>query len=157
MSLVNSLVVPAALALAIGGLLAGSGPAIPREPANVSVVVEPETVASGGEARVTLEISPKSGVKLNRYPKIKLSIPAQADLVAKAEASVGSDAPPPPEKLELNYFDHAAPLALTLHLAAAVAPGRHEVKGQLTYNYCVPASGFCAPARMALTIPLQVR
>jgi hypothetical protein len=137
----------------LGSLGAGATP--PAEPAHIDLQVRPESVASGGEAQVTLRLEPKAGVKLNRYPRIKLSVPAQQQLAAKAEISVGSDRPP--DDLAQNYFDKLQPLTLTLRLAESLPPGRHEIAGQLSYNYCVPASGFCAPKRVALKIPVQVR
>lgn len=150
----GALPILAALAVLASAAAVGAPDRRLPEPAQVKVVVAPEAVPSGGEAQVTLYLEPKTGVKLNRYPKIKLSVPAQEQLAAKAEASIGSDAPP--EDLTKNYFDAPQPLSLTLHMADSLSSGRHEIKGQLTYHYCMPASGFCAPARVALSIPVRV-
>ena len=48
-------------------------------------------------------------------------------------------------------------MTLTLHLDAKAAKGRHDVQAQLSYFYCVAASGYCAPAKAELTIPVTVR
>ena len=37
------------------------------------------------------------------------------------------------------------------------AKGRHDVVGKLSYFYCVAASGYCAPAKVDVTIPVTVR
>jgi len=142
-----------AACLAAATLGAGAPP--PAEPARIDLVVEPVVLAAGAEAQVTLRLEPKAGVKLNRYPKIKLSVPAQEALTGKAEASMGNDRPP--DDLTQNYFGQLQPLTVTLRLAPALPAGRHEVTGQLSYNYCMPASGFCAPKKIPLKIPLQVR
>ena len=78
-------------------------------------------------------------------------------LVAAAEGSVGNDAPPPPDRLEGNYFESAEPLRLKLRLDGAAAKGKHTIEAKLSYFYCVAASGFCAPAKEILRIPVTVR
>ena len=35
--------------------------------------------------------------------------------------------------------------------------GRHEVEAKLVYFYCVKKSGFCAPSRVTLKIPIEIR
>lgn len=123
----------------------------------VSVAVDPATVKPGGEAEVTVKVSPRSGVKLNRYPRIRMSVPEIAGFVAAAEGSVGSDSPPPPERMETNYFGTVDPLRLTLRLDPAAARGARKIEAKLSYFYCVAASGFCAPAKEIVPIPLTVR
>jgi len=96
-------------------------------------------------------------VKINRYPKIKLQVPAQEGLVRQSEAAVGNDRPPPPDKSQSNYFDEIEPLRLSLGIEESAAKGDHEIEGKLVYYFCVPASGFCAPKRVAVKIPVAVR
>jgi hypothetical protein len=100
---------------------------------------------------------PNAGIKINKYPKIKLAVAEQPGLVAPAEGTVGAAAPPPPEDLESNYFKTVDPVSLSLKLDAKAAPGRHEIPARLTYFYCVAASGYCAPARVNVKIPVEVR
>ncbi len=123
----------------------------------VSVGVAPPTVAAGSEAEVTLTLTVNPGFKLNRYPKVKLVVPAVDGLVAAGEVTSGSDAPPPPDKLETNYFKSVDPLRLRLSVASSAPKGRHDVDAKLSYFYCVAASGYCAPARIPLKIPITVR
>jgi hypothetical protein len=115
-------------------------------------------VGAGSDALVTVKLDPKPGIKLNKYPKIKLQIPAAPGLVGAAEQSLGNPAPPPPDQLDANYFHGAIdPLTLTLHLDAQAVKGPHEIRAKLSYFYCVAASGYCAPAKTELTIPVTVR
>jgi hypothetical protein len=139
------------LALAVS--LAGVKP--PEKPAEIAIGVSPERVAPGGTAEVTLTLEPIDGVKINRYPKIKLRVPAHEVLAGEAEAAIGNDKPPPPGQ-KTNYWDEVDPLKLTLTLAEAAPPGSHEVQGKLVYYFCVPASGFCAPKRVPVTIPIVI-
>jgi hypothetical protein len=84
-------------------------------------------------------------------------VPAVTGLVSGAETSLGSDAPPPPDRLETNYFTSLEPLRLRLDVQPSAAPGRHDVDAKLSYFYCVAASGYCAPGRIPIKIPLLVR
>jgi hypothetical protein len=129
----------------------------PAEPARVEISVAPESVSPGGEAEVTLRLTPKSGIKINRYPQIKLAVPGVDGLAVEAEVSLGNDAPPPAGQMESNYFDEIDPLRLQLAIDGAARAGKHEIEGRLVYYYCVKKSGFCAPARLNVKIPLQVK
>jgi hypothetical protein len=83
-------------------------------------------------------------------------VPEQAGRAAKAEVAIGDDAPPPPDQEGGNYFATVDPLKLELQLDARVDPGNHEFDAKLVYFYCVKKSGFCAPARVAVKIPVTV-
>ena len=145
----------AACGLAIGCATA-EPPRPPERPATVDVEVLPEAVTTGGETAVTVRLEPVKGIKINRYPEATLRVEASA-LVAAAEARIGSATPPPPEKMATNYFDRVDPLQLTLEVAEGAAAGVHEIDATLSYFYCMPANGFCAPKRESVRIPLTVR
>ncbi len=124
----------------------------------IGVSVSPPSIAAGSDTSVTVRLDPKSGIKLNKYPKIKLQVPAVAGLVDSAEQSLGNSAPPPADQLESNYFHGGVdPLTVTLHLDAKAEKGPHEIRAKLSYFYCVAASGYCAPAKTEVTIPVTVR
>ncbi len=107
---------------------------------------------------VTVKIDPKPGIKINKYPKIKLQVFAVPGLVSAAEQSLGNPAPPPVDQLDANYFHGTIdPLTITLHLDAQAAKGPHGVRAKLSYFYCVATSGYCAPAKAELTLPVTVR
>jgi hypothetical protein len=152
----QTLALSIALALAVAPTVAAAAVKPPENPAKISVDVKPTTVTPGGEAEVTLQLDPIDGVKINRYPKIKLRVPSQEGLVAETQASIGSSTPPPPEK-KVNYWDHVDPVVLTLSLDEAATTGSHEIQAKLTYYFCVPASGFCAPKRVPIKIPIVIQ
>lgn len=136
---------------------------VPREaadepPVDVTIAVAPEAVSAGGEASVTLRLLPRPGIKLNKYPKIRLQIPAAVGIVQAAEGSIGAAAPPAADQLDANYYKATVdPLTVPLRLDEAASTGRHDVAGKLSYFYCVAASGYCAPAKVNVTIPVTVR
>jgi hypothetical protein len=142
----------AGLALA-GTALAAPKP--PKNPADITIDVAPEAVAAGGEAEVTVTIVAKPGIKIARYPQIKLDVKAQEGLVAEATARIGDKKPPPPDKLSTNYWGEVDPVQLTLTVDENAASGHHDVEGKLTYYFCV-SGDFCAPARVPVKIPVSV-
>jgi hypothetical protein len=145
-------------ALTSAGAAPAGDPVASDAQLKIAVAVAPDTVGAGLEALVTVKLDPKPGIKLNKYPKIKLQIPAVSGLVGASEQSLGNTAPPPADQLEANYFREGVdPLSLTLHIDPQAAKGRHEIRGKLSYFYCVAASGYCAPAKTELTIPIIVR
>jgi hypothetical protein len=127
-------------------------------PVKWTVTVAPAPVAAGGDGAATVTLVPKAGIKLNKYPKIKLQIPASAGLIDAAEGSMGNAAPPSADNLDANYYHgEVEPLTIKFHVDAGAAPGRHDVSAKLSYFYCVAASGYCAPAKVAVSIPVTVR
>lgn len=144
-------------AAALGTATAQKAPQALAEPAKIDLRLSPETVAPGGSTQVTLTLRPIAGVKINRYPKIKFHVPAQAGLVGEALVEVGNAAPPPPDAMETNYFKGVDPLRVDLVLDRQAPVGAHRIVAQLSYFYCVTESGFCAPARVPVSIPVAVR
>lgn len=129
-----------------------------QPPVDVSIAVSPEPVAPGANAAVTVTLKPKAGIKLNKYPKIKLVVPVAPGVVDAAEGSIGNTAPPPANDLEANYYKgHVDPLTVTVHVDKGATPGEHPVPAKLSYFYCVAASGYCAPAKVDVELPVRVR
>jgi len=141
--------------LGLGTALAADGPL--AEPAKIEVEVAPKAVEPGGEALVTLRVVPKDGVKINRYPKIKLTVPEVEGVILSAEGTLGNPKPPPVDNPESNYFNSPEPLELELQIDPNAPSGRRKIEGQVKYFYCVAASGFCAPAKADVKIPVTVR
>ena len=127
-------------------------------PVTVSIAVDPKPAAAGSDVAVTVRLAPKEGIKLNKYPKIKLQLPAEPGVAAAAEASIGNTAPPPADHLDANYYTgEVDPLVVKVHLDSGAARGTHDLRGKLSYFYCVAASGYCAPAKVDVTVPVAVR
>ena len=103
-----------------------------------------------------MKIVPTTGVKINRYPKIRFNVEQQDGLVDGGEVTQGNDAPPPPDKMDNNYFETVEPLTLKLGVDGAATSGHHEFEGRVKYFYCVAKSGFCAPKTERVKIALNV-
>jgi hypothetical protein len=145
------------IALALSTVALAAPPAEPP-PVQVSISVAPEPTAPGGDASVTVVLKPAAGIKLNKYPKIKLQVPAAAGVVAEASGAIGTSGPPPSDQLESNYYKGGVdPLVVHLAVDPKATAGKHDVPGKLSYFYCVAASGYCAPAKVDVSIPLTVR
>lgn len=140
----------------VGSILAGSPPKPPAEPAKITVSVSPEALSAGEVARVAIRLQPKDGVKINRYPQIKIVVPELGTWMPGAAAAIGDRTPPPPDKIGTNYYGTVDPLEFDLPIRTGAPKGRHAIEGQLTYFYCVAASGFCAPAHVPVSIPIVV-
>ena len=155
---VRCLCVLAALVALAGASLAASRPkGAPPIPAKIDLSVAPAQVAPGGTAEVTVRLQPIPGVKINRYPKMKLQVPAKTGVVRAAEVAVGASELPPLDKPDANYYTTVDPVQLSVEVDARAPRGTHRIPAKLTYYYCVAASGFCAPEPVSLTIPITVR
>ena len=128
----------------------------PAVPANFELEVDPVVVSPGSQATVSLHLSPIDGVKINRYPRVRLQVPEAGVLKEAVEGSVGNDAAPPPGQMETNYFKTVDPVEVTLAIDDDAPGGLHEIPAKLTYFYCVTASGFCAPKTVPVDITLRV-
>lgn len=127
------------------------------DPARLVITVTPTQAGPGDEVEVVVRVEPNPGIKVNRYPKMKLQVPATAGLVGEAEISVGAAEMPSLEHPETNYYKTVDPVALKVQVDPKAPRGTHKVAAKFTYFYCVAASGFCAPERASITIPLNVR
>jgi len=146
---------PIVLLVPLGPLAIAAPVKPPANPAKITISVAPESVAPGGRAEITLTLDPISGVKINRYPQIKLKVPNQEGLVSEVESAIGSKSPLPLDEPGSNFWTKVDPLNLTLTVDAAAKSGEHEIEAKLIYYYCVSGE-FCAPKRVPITIPLDV-
>ena len=74
-------------------LAAAAAEASEKEPARIDVRVGGGGVAAGETARVTVTVVPSSGIKINRYPKIKVTVGEIEGLVGGSEARSGTPSP----------------------------------------------------------------
>ena len=120
----------------------------------VSIAQEPRPVGLGAPAEIRVTLEPPPGVALNRYPGIKLKV-GKAKGIRSAAEEVFLGSREPIEDPEEMYFETLEPLSIEL-TAEGEGPEQRFVTGTLTYFYCVKASGFCAPARKEIELPLIV-
>jgi len=126
-------------------------------PATIDVAVASQPVEPGATAQLTVRVVPAAGIKINRYPKIQVTVPEVDGLVGASAASLGNPKPPPVDNPESNYFKEPEPVQLELHVSADAPSGAQEIGAEIKYFYCVAASGYCAPARSQFKIPVSVK
>ncbi len=144
---------------AVAGAAAGPG-GPPDTPADVTVEVASPEAAPGATVGVTVQLAARPGIQINRYPKISVKVAAVDGLVGEAAGAVGNDKAPTPAEMEsgANYYGASVdPLVFDLTLDAGAASGAHVIPAQLKYFYCVKKSGFCAPKKTAIEIPVTIR
>jgi hypothetical protein len=117
--------------------------------------VSPATPGTNGSPKVELRFEPIEGVKINRYPKIKVHIPLQDGVPHASDAFIGDDYPPAGDQplAATNYFKEEPTVSLPLPLSPDVAAGTHEFIGKTSFSYCVPASNFCKLYKGVFKIP----
>lgn len=124
------------------------GPA-PEMKLKITQDPDPLKAGTGGVVRVLIE--PPEGITLNRYPGIKLVIEKPGGVsLGSSEAFVGTTTPI--ENPDEFAFKKIEPLELKLTPTRA---GTAELEGTLTFTYCVKASGFCAPAKQKIKVPVR--
>lgn len=145
--------------LVAAGPASASGAEPPEIPADIRIEVAPDGATPGASASIVLTLEPRHGIRINRYPHIRLTVDDHPGLTAGGRAEIGTERPPGhDEDPDLNYYPGPAdPVRLELTLADDAVPGVYEVAGRLRYFYCVKTSGFCAPKEVGVTIPLRVR
>ena len=149
------IVLCALASFAVGSVLATTPP---KEPAKIAIQVEPMTIVAGEDALIELTLTPKDGIKINKYPKIKLEIPEMLGVHPAVIEQIGEDAPPPIDRTDDNYYgaEGVPPVQVRLPIEDGAAEGRYELDAKLTYFYCVKKSGFCAPAKIPVIIGFDV-
>jgi hypothetical protein len=88
---------------------------------------------------------------------MKLQVPPPPGWWARRRRRWVPSEMPPLEHAEKNYYTTVDPVSVKVSVDPKAPKGAHKVPAKFTYYYCVAASGFCAPERATLTIPLQVR
>ncbi len=129
----------AVAALAAGGAVRAADPT----PADVKVSVSaPIPAAPGGHSEVIVTFTIPEGIKINRFPPIKLTLTAAEPVsLDKAEWRQGSDQPI--EKVEDFPFKTVEPMSAGFGVAPGAAPGKYPVSGKIRFITCIQKTGSC--------------
>jgi hypothetical protein len=106
-------------------------------------------IKPGQKANVTVSFNVLKEYKINREPKISLTLTPVAG-VKLAAATI--EASPVDKKATDEYYVDLPTLKVGLTLAKA---GKYEVPGRLTYFFCHKTDGFCAKQTIDVKIPLK--
>ena len=147
------------VAIAIVALLAvapaAGTPAAPEIDLKIKIAVPERPVPAGAEGEAVVTLAPPSGIHLNQYPPIRLTLEPSPPLVfPKTEIKVGLDKMP--ENLEQNPFTTIDPIHVKFSVGKHDGDGRISVKGKLRFFYCVAKSGYCAPGAKDISFSVPV-
>lgn len=147
----------AALALPVaagGGSDAIKPPAVPAS----WTTDAPAAAAPGDTVTLSLTLQPKPGIKVNRYPRISWGISRDDNPVADdVKAELGSETALPFDATDADrYFSSIDPIELAVRVDPNASRGDHTLKTKLKYFYCVSKSGFCAPKKVSVEIPIRI-
>lgn len=135
-----------------------AAPTTPDIDLKIQVSVPKKPVATGAEGEAVVTLTAPSGVHLNRYPPIRLTLEKSPPLVfPQTEIKVGLEKMP--EDIETNPFEKVDPIRVRFHVGNHDGDANVPVKGKLRFYYCVKKSGYCAPGHkdIAFNIPISAR
>jgi len=147
----RSFLIAAALAAAAAPQPAQALKPGPAPEMKLKVTQEPDPLRLGGEGLVRVLVEPPEGITLNRYPGIKLAIEKSTGLTPGASGAFVGTTTPIDDPNEFA-FKKIEPLELKV---TPTRSGTGEIEGTLTFTYCVKASGFCAPAKQKVKLPVR--
>jgi hypothetical protein len=110
-----------------------------------------QTVASGVEGKLQIELLVKEGFKVAKRPAPKLQVNPHAQF----DVAVGGFTESVASK-DADYFGGFKPLQLMIVPAKTIPAGRHSLEAKLTYFYCSDIDKYCSRSVEALTIPVEV-
>jgi len=141
-------------ALLIASITAAAA-AIPPVDVKVQVDLAPGPVKAGSKSEAVVTLTPPSGIHINQYPPIRLTLENAPPVIFEPESyKVGLDAmPDDPEK---NPFKTVDPIKVHFRVTPHSADAKVPVKGKVKFFYCVKASGYCAPGTkdVVFTVPV---
>lgn len=112
----------------------------------------PSALKAGAKAELRVVVEPPAGIRLNRYPGITLEIgKARGVKLTSSKAFVGVTEPI--ADISKFGFETIDPLVLEL---VPQKRGHLVLEGTLKFFYCVKKSGYCAPGKQKIKIPLDV-
>lgn len=145
----------AAAALAAAVAPASSAPTTPEIDLKIKIAVPQRPVHTGKEGEALVTLTPPSGVHINQYPPIRLTLESNPPVVfSSREIKVGLDKMP--ENAEENAFHTVAPIRVPFRVEKHDGDGKIPIKGKIRYTYCVARSGYCAPGVKEITFSVPV-
>ena len=140
-------------ALASAPLVAASS--LPDVNLKIDVTVPSTAVKAGSKSQVVVTLTPPSGIHINQYPPIRLTLENAPPVTFEPESyKLGLDAMP--DNPEKNPFKTIDPIKVNFRVGPHAADTKVPVKGKLKFFYCVVASGYCAPGtkEVSFTVPV---
>jgi hypothetical protein len=158
MNRMKTLGAPALILAALTALTAAAAlakPSVPDIELIVKVQVPDHPVAVGKEGEALVTLTPPSGVHINQYPPMRLTLDPSPPLVfPQSEIKMGLDKMP--EDISKNPFEKIEPMVVKFRVSDHAGDASVPVTAKLKYFYCVAKSGYCAPGvkNITFTVPI---
>ncbi len=107
--------------------------------------VKPATIKAGGNAELLFTFATQEGIHINLDPPIEVEIDKKFAALGKLDV---------PKVKGSEYLNLKKPVKQSFTLNKKLKPGKHQLKGTLTYFYCSDEEGWCS--RFQQTIQLNV-
>jgi len=132
--------------------------AVPKPPEvdmKIAIAVPETAVAAGSEGIAVVTMTPPAGIKINKYPPVRLTVEENPPISFKeTTVKLGLDAMP--DDPEQNRFESLEPIRLAFKVDRHSEDAKIPIKGKLRFTYCVARSGFCAPASRDIQFAVPV-
>lgn len=107
--------------------------------------VKPATIKVGGKAELIFTFATQEGIHINLDPPIEVEIEKKFATLGKIDV---------PKAKGSEYLNLKKPVKQSFTLNKKLKPGKHQLKGTLTYFYCSDEEGWCS--RFQQTIQLNI-
>ena len=112
----------------------------------------PSGLQNGVKAELRVVVEPPPGIRLNRYPGITLQIDKARGVELNSNTAFVGVTEPIADVSKFG-FETIDPLVLEI---VPRRRGHLMLQGTLKFFYCVKKSGYCAPGKQKIKIPLDV-
>ncbi|MDP2209261.1 MAG: hypothetical protein Q8K98_10910 [Bacteroidota bacterium] len=116
-----------------------------NEYVQVYTSVKPATIKAGGNAEILFTFATQEGIHINLDPPIEVEIDKKFAALSKLDV---------PKAKGSEYLNLKKPVKQSFTLNKKLKPGKHQLKGTLTYFYCSDEEGWCS--RFQQTIQLNI-
>lgn len=107
--------------------------------------IKPATIKVGGTAELLFTFATQEGIHINLDPPIEVELDKKIAALSKLDV---------PKAKGSEYLNLKKPVKQTFTLNKKLKPGKHQLKGTLTFFYCSDEEGWCS--RFQQTIQLNI-
>lgn len=116
-----------------------------NEYVQVYTSVKPANIKAGGTAEILFTFATQEGIHINLDPPIEVELDKNIAALSKLDV---------PKAKGSEYLNLKKPVKQSFTLNKKLKPGKHQLKGTLTYFYCSDEEGWCS--RFQQTIQLNI-
>lgn len=114
---------------------------------HVYTSVKPATIKAGGNAEILFTFATQEGIHINLDPPIEVELDKKFATLGKLDV---------PKAKGIEYLNLKKPVKQSFTLNKKLKPGKHLLKGTLTYFYCSDEEGWCSRFQQAIQLNIVV-